>query len=61
MSVSIPEGYESVAFFSRLCKSGMLQWVDIKNMTMRQCYEIALMVDWQDMSERKANLAVQHG
>ena len=50
-----------MSFFSRLCKSGMLDWSRIVDMTMRQCYEIALMVDWQEMTERKANLAVKNG
>ncbi len=54
-----------MSFFSRLCKSGMVSWGDITSgkVGIRQCYEIALMIDWQDMSGQKANMvaAQRHG
>lgn len=36
----------------------MVKWGDITSgkVGIRQCYEIALMIDWQEMSERKANM-----
>jgi hypothetical protein len=62
VSVEIPEGFETVAFFSRLCRSGMVSWADVERLSMRKCYELALMVDWQEMSQHKANLtAARYG
>jgi hypothetical protein len=58
VSVDIPAGFESVSFFSRLCRSGMVSWLDITSgrVSVRRCFEVALMIDWQEMSERKANI-----
>jgi len=54
--VEIPKGFESVSFFSRLCRSGMCSWSDIKTgrITITQCFELALMIDWEEMAEKKA-------
>ena len=40
----------------------MVSWADLERLTMRKCYELALMVDWQEMSQHKANLtAARYG
>lgn len=58
VSISIPEGFETVALFSKVCSSGMCNWTDIKTakVDMMGVYEIALMLDWREMCEMKARL-----
>ena len=61
VQVETPKGFESVAFFSRLCKSGMITWADIKagKVSVRDCYEIALMIDLDELCNKKARLELQ--
>ncbi len=56
VSISIPDGFDGVAFASRLCASGMTTYSELRTMGIRQMYEMALMADWQELTTTKANL-----
>jgi hypothetical protein len=58
ISIQIPDGFETTAFFSRICSSGLCSWADIKSARydILGVYEMALMIDWREMCETKARL-----
>jgi len=56
VNIAIPDGFDGVAFAARLCASGMTTYIELRTMSIRQVYEVALLVDWQDMTTTKANL-----
>ena len=46
----MPAGLEPVSFFSRICKPGLCEYRDVLTgrVTLADCFEMALMVDWQE-------------
>jgi len=63
VEIDVPEGFGSLSFFSRLCHSGLTNWKQIKSgeLTIGDCYEMTLMLDWQDMIAMKAKLESKRG
>jgi hypothetical protein len=50
VEVDAAKGLEATAFFARICQVGLCSYTDVASgrVTIQECFEMSLMVDWRN-------------